>query len=213
MQECMTRAAALQAVLKLTRPALMSLTVFLLTLYFAAKNAHFYWDEPPALGKYAGVRVVLLLHIAAGTLALLLGPAQFWDELRRSRPGLHRAMGMAYVGAIALSAPCAFYLSLSTAYEVGFSYALALQIWVSVWMLSTTVAFRFAWQKKFGLHKEWMVRSYLASLAFVVSALLLKIPFVARQGSFAETSPVLFFLGWAVPYFLYDLMLSLRRVR
>ena len=56
-----------------------------------------------------------------------------------------------------------------------------------------------------------MVRSYLTTLAFVVSALLNKLPFIASQGTFAEVSPSLFWAGWSVPLFLYDVVLSRQR--
>jgi len=181
------------------------------SLYFIADNAHFFRLSQEALGKYFDVRALLLLHISAGAVALLTGPFQLWDELRLGRRRLHRAMGTVYVLAIAISAPCATYLSLTTAYIVGWSYAFALHVWLSVWMLSTGLAYRYARQKKFKLHKEWMVRSYLATLAFVVSALLNKLPFIASQGSFAEVSPGLFWAGWSVPLFIYDVVLSRQR--
>ncbi len=175
-----------------------------LSLYFIAVNAHFFKLTREDLGKYFDARALLLLHISGGAVALLTGPFQLWDELRLERRALHRGLGKVYVLAVAVSAPCAVYLSLTTAYAVGWSYAFSLQVWVSVWMLSTWLAYRFARQKKFKLHKEWMVRSYLVTLAFAVSALLYKLPFVASQGSFAEVSPGLFWAGWAIPLFLYD---------
>lgn len=52
-----------------------------------------------------------------------------------------------------------------------------------------------------------MVRSYLVTFAFVLSALLIKVPFIARQGTFAEVSPGLFWSGCSVPLFLYDVVL------
>lgn len=185
--------------------------VLAFSVYFIAINAHLFKLTQEELGKYFDIRGVLLLHVSGGAVALLTGPFQFWDELRIKRRGLHRAMGKAYVLAIAASAPCAVYLSLTTAYAVGWSYAFSLQAWVSVWMVSTGFAYRYARQKKFGLHKEWMVRSYLVTLAFVLSALLNKLPFVASRGSFAEVSPGLFWAGWAIPLFLYDVVLSSQR--
>jgi len=82
---------------------------------------------------------------------------------------------------------------------------------VSVWIVSTWLAYRYARQRKIKLHKEWMVRSYLVTLAFVISALLIKLPFVASQGSAAEVSPSLFWAAWAVPLFVCDIVLSARR--
>jgi uncharacterized membrane protein len=181
-----------------------------LSLYFIAASAHFFAPSHD-FGKYVDVKALLLLHISGGAVALLAGPLQFWEDLRIKRGSLHRRMGKVYVLAVAMSAPCAAYLSATTAYAVGRPYALSLQVWVSVWMLATWLAYRYARQKKFKLHKEWMVRSYLVTLAFVTSALLSKLPFVASQGTFAEVSPSLFWAAWSVPLFLYDIVLSAQR--
>lgn len=179
--------------------------------YFIAVNAHLFGETGEGLGKYVDLRFVLLAHIAGGATALLTGPFQLWDTLRVKYKRLHRRMGMVYVLAIAVSGPCAMWLALTTAYAVGYAYAFSLQIWAGLWMTATALAYWFAWRKRFTLHKEWMTRSYLLSLAFVLSAFLAKVPFIASQGTFAEVSPGLFWLGWAVPLFAYDARLSAAR--
>ncbi|MBX3216544.1 MAG: DUF2306 domain-containing protein [Labilithrix sp.] len=188
-------------------------TILGLSLYFIAVNAHFFELTPEELGKYFDLRALLLLHISGGAVALVTGPLQLWTELRTARRALHRGMGKAYVLAVAISAPCALYLSLTTAREVGWAYAFSLQAWASVWMLSTWLAYRYARQKKLELHAEWMTRSYLVTLAFVLSALIAKIPAVARQASFAELAPSLFWVCWAIPLFVFDVVLASRRRR
>jgi uncharacterized membrane protein len=194
------------------RPKLIvGLTALGFSLYFIAINAHLFELTRQALGKYFPIRGVLLLHFSGGAVALLTGPFQFWEDLRNTRRALHRAMGITYVLAIAVSAPCAAFLSFTTAYSVGWAYAFSLHVWVSAWMIATFLAYRYARQKRFKLHKEWAVRSYLVTLAFVISALLYKIPAVARQGSFAEVSPGLFWGAWAIPLFAFDVVLSSRR--
>jgi uncharacterized membrane protein len=197
--------------LKLAPKLLVGALLLGLSLYFIFINAHFFRFTPEELGKYLDLKWLLILHISAGALALLSGPFQFWHELRTRYRKLHRRLGYVYVSAVAVSAPCAAYLSTTTAYQVGWAYAFSLQVWVSVWLVCTFLAFRYARQKKFRLHEEWMVRSYLATLAFVISALILKIPFVAARGTFAEVSPGLFWTGWSVPFFIYDMLLSFRR--
>ncbi|MBL0740641.1 hypothetical protein [Chryseolinea lacunae] len=58
-----------------------------------------------------------------------------------------------------------------------------------------------------------MTRSYLVTLAFVVSGLILKMPFVQKLGSFEEISPSLFWLGWAVPLYVYEIIRGQRELR
>jgi uncharacterized membrane protein len=193
--------------------AVASLLVLSASLYFIVVNAHLVKLTREELGKYFDIRFVLLVHMAGGATALLTGPLQFWDELRRKSRTLHRRIGMAYVLAIAVSAPCALFMSFTTARELGWPYVFSLQVWASVWMVSTFLAYRFARRKKLALHREWMIRSYLVTLAFVVSALLYRVPFIAARGTFAEVSPGLFWAAWAVPLFAVDVVLSVRRQR
>lgn len=190
---------------------LATLLVLSCALYFIAVNAHFFRLTREAMGKYFEIRPVLLLHIGGGAVALLSGPLQFWDELRLRSRELHRGLGVAYILAVAVSGPCALFLTFTSAREIGWPYVFSLQVWVSVWMLSTFLAYRYARRKQFKLHKEWMMRSYLVTLAFVVSALLIKLPFIAARGSFAEVSPSLFWAAWAVPLFALDVALSAQR--
>ena len=101
-------------------------------------------------------------------------------------------------------------LSFTTAYEVNWAYAFSLQVWVSVWIISTIMAYRAALQKKFVLHKEWMTRSYIVTLAFIVSGLTLKYVLSIGFGSFQDISPSLFWMGWSVPLFVYQVILGLK---
>ena len=202
---------AVRAYRALVPKAVATAVILGCALYFIGVNAHFFRFTRADLGKYFDVRAALVLHIAGGAVALLTGPLQFWDELRDKRRVVHRRLGMAYVGAVGISAPCALYLASTTAAEVGWAYVFALQVWAIVWGTSTWLAYRYARRRRIKLHQEWMVRSYLVTIAFVVSALLLKLPFIARRGSFAEVSPSLFWAAWAVPFFAFDIWLSARR--
>lgn len=185
--------------------------VIALSAYFLLGAAHFFTLDPAMLGKYDKTKWILLLHITGGGIALLTGPLQFWERFRNKRWVLHRQVGRAYLLAILISGSCAVYLSFTTAYAVGWSYAFTLQVWVSVWLTASFLAYRTAVRKKFKLHKEWMTRSYLITVAFVISALLNKLPYIQDKGSFAEVSPSLFWFGWAVPLYIYEIILSLQR--
>ena len=186
------------------------LSIITLSVFFLGNAAHFFKLTREDLGKYFDIKWVLLLHIAGGGIALLTGPLQLWDRFRAKRWKLHRVLGWVYCGAIAVSSTCAIYLSATTAYQVNWAYAFSLQVWVGVWILSSHIALMAAVRKKFVLHKEWMIRSYIATLAFVVSASLLQLPVVRRLGDFADISPSFFWLGWAVPMYLYDVLKAMR---
>jgi hypothetical protein len=182
--------------------------IFIVTRSFMSGADHFLELTPEALGKYFTLRWVLIAHITGGGGALILGPLQFWSRLRTRYIKLHRWVGVGYLLAILLSAGCAVILSFTTAYDVNWAYAFSLQVWVSVWIISTFIAYRAALQKKFVLHREWMTRSYIVTLAFIISGLALKYLLKAGFGSFQDISPSLFWMGWSVPLFVYQVILS-----
>ena len=167
---------------------------------------HFLELTPQAMGKYFNYRWILIAHITAGGGTLVLGLIQFWPKLRDFSRKLHRMVGILYLLAILVSSSCAVILSFTTAYSVNLPYAFSLQVWVSVWISSTIIAYYSALRKNFKLHREWMIRSYIVTLAFVISGLTLRIPYVQHLGSFAELSPSLFWMGWAVPLYVYEVI-------
>ena len=186
------------------------LSISAITYYFMQGADHFLKLTPEALGKYFPFKWVLIAHITAGGGALTLGPVQFWDKFRAANPRLHRVTGMLYLLAICVSSACALVLAFTTSYEVNWPYAFSAQVWVSVWIIATVIAYKAALDKKFKLHKEWMTRSYIVTVAFVVSGLVLKLMLRMNFGRFEEISPSLFWMGWSVPLFIYQVILSRR---
>jgi len=182
--------------------------IIIITRFFMSGADHFLKLTPEALGKYFTHRWVLIAHITGGGGALVLGPLQFWNRFRARYVKLHRWVGVGYLLAILLSSVCAVILSFTTAYAVNWAYAFSAQVWVSVWVISTVIAYRAALQKKFMLHEEWMTRSYIVTLAFIISGLALKYLLKTGFGSFEAISPSLFWMGWSVPLFVYQVILS-----
>jgi hypothetical protein len=196
--------------IKLVRPLqiLFWVAIFMVTHSFMRGADHFLELTPEALGKYFKLRWVLIAHITAGGGALILGPIQFWNQLRLYNKKIHRVTGLLYLLAIVVSAGCALILAFTTSYEVNWPYAFSAQVWVSVWIISTAIAYKAAIAGKLVLHKEWMTRSYIVTVAFVVSGSLLKILLAFEFGSFEDISPSLFWFGWSVPLFVYQVILS-----
>lgn len=190
---------------------LQGIVILSLSIYFIYHTLHFFRFTKEDLGKYFDIRWILILHISGGAIALLIGPFQLWEKFRTKRWRLHRVLGFIYLLAILVSSTCAIYLSVTTAFQVNNPYAFSLHIWIGVWVVSTFIAYYAAIKRKFLLHQEWMTRSYIATVAFVLSALILRLPQVQRYGNFAEISPSIFWFGWAVPFFVYDIILSARR--
>lgn len=192
-------------------PLLLWAVIVFLTWLFMHGADRFLQLTPEALGKYFKLKWVLIAHITAGGGALMLGLVQFWPKLRNYSWKLHRIIGLLYLLAIVVSSICALILAFTTAYKVNWAYAFSAQVWVSVWISSTAIAYYTAIKRKFKLHREWMTRSYIVTLAFIISGLSLKIPYIQQLGSFEDISPSLFWMGWAVPLYVYEIILSSKR--
>jgi hypothetical protein len=187
--------------------AVWVLIVFLTWLFMHGVE-HFLTLTPQALGKYFKYKWVIIAHITAGGGSLVLGLVQFWPKLRNFNRRIHRVIGLLYLLAVLLSSMCAVILAFTTARQINWAYAFSLQIWVSIWISSTALAYSYALKQRFKLHKEWMVRSYIVTLAFIISGLALRLPIVQSLGSFADISPSLFWMGWSVPLYIYQIILS-----
>ncbi|WDO11770.1 DUF2306 domain-containing protein [Flavobacterium sp. WW92] len=192
-------------------PLFIWVLIIFLTWLFMHGADHFLLLTPEALGKYFKLKWVLIAHITAGGGALVLGFVQFWPKLRNFSWKLHRIIGFLYLLAILLSSSCAVILAFTTAYEVNWAYAFSLQVWVSVWISATAIAYYAIIKRNVNLHKEWMVRSYIVTLAFIISGLAIKIPYVQNLGSFADISPSFFWMGWSVPLYVYQIVLSSKK--
>ncbi|MBC9932818.1 DUF2306 domain-containing protein [Chitinophaga qingshengii] len=188
---------------------LLWLSILFVTWTFMHGADQYLQLTPEALGKYFPVRWFLLAHITSGGGALVLGPFQFWKRLLANKR-LHRIIGYLYLLAILVSSLCAIVLASTSAYAVNWAYAFSLQIWVSVWITTTGIALWLAIKRQFKQHKDWMIRSYLVTLAFVVSGLILKMPVIYRLGNFEDISPSFFWLGWAVPLYAYEMIKAVR---
>lgn len=191
-------------------PLLLWMLIVLLTWLFMHGTDHFLQLTPEALGKYFKLRWLLIAHITAGGGSLIIGLIQFWPRLRTYSWRLHRIIGVFYLLAVLVSSICAVILAFTTAYKVNWAYAFSLQVWVSVWISATAIAYYAALTKQIRLHKEWMARSYIVTLAFVISGLSLRVPAIKQLGSAGEISPSLFWMGWAVPLYVYEIIKTVR---
>ena len=189
-------------------PLLIWMGVVFATWLFMHGADHYLELTSQALGKYFKLRWVLIAHITAGGGAIVTGLIQFWPKLRNTNWRLHRILGFIYLLAILVSSTCALLLALTTAYEVNWANAFTLQVWAVVWMSATFIAYYATIRKRFTLHREWMTRSYIITIAFLVSGFAYKIPYIQQLGSPAEVYVPLFWMEWAVPLYVYEVIRS-----
>ena len=158
--------------------------------------------SPGQLGHFWERRIALLAHLAAGTVALLLGPFQIWSGLAAFRIAPHRWAGRAYVVAVLVGGLAAFYLS---AYTQGFTKQMSLQGLGVVWWTTTWKAYRAIRQGWEVQHRKWAMRSYAVTFSFVVFRLGAEAGVLSLLG--AEPVAIWICLSWMIPLLMTELVL------
>ncbi|HEX4505630.1 MAG TPA: DUF2306 domain-containing protein [Alphaproteobacteria bacterium] len=109
----------------------------------------------------------LLVHGLAGLAALLIGPLQFSERLRRTHVKLHRVLGRVYIGAICIAAPMAIYIGDN--WETNVHSAMEGWAQGGGWLLCAVLAFVFAVKRNIPRHRQWVARSYGFTFVFIMA--------------------------------------------
>ncbi len=143
------------------------LFVVLLSVYFFLDNviAYFYGHRSRMFGTTLfNNQLWVVMHMVGGSMALLLGPMQFWPFIRKRFVSFHRLSGKIYMTGIALIGISAGRLSLiSTCIPCRISLFLLTVFAV----LSTWCAWRAIKTRNIKTQRQMMVRSYVCVIAFV----------------------------------------------
>jgi hypothetical protein len=164
--------------------------------YFTGSQA-----PPPPIVANAFANPFLIVHVAAGVTALLVGPLQFVRRIRVGRPAVHRSAGVAYLLACAIGAPAGFMLALGT--TAGPVAGVGFAVPAVLWPLFTWFGWRAAVERRFTDHREWMLRSY--ALTATAITLRLMIPASALLGlEFVAAYRVIAWLAWTANLALFE---------
>lgn len=120
------------------------------------QDAVAYWYYLPAF----------LVHAYAAILVLPAGVTQFSSYLRRRYPRLHRRMGWLYVS-VTLVAAGPSGLILAWHANGGWSSQLAFGLLALGWLAFTGTAAYQAFRKNWGLHRDFMIRSFALALSAI----------------------------------------------
>jgi hypothetical protein len=160
-------------------------------------------------GQYWPMRGWLLAHITMGMVALLSGPVQLWLGLSDRYPGVHKNLGFVYLAAVTLGAAAAYYLAFNT--SGGIVFGSGLVGLATAWLTTTGLAFLAIKRHLYEQHKEWMIRSYVVTFAFVTfrafDALLAVqgLPLLDRIGISA-------WFCWSVPLLVNEAVMQGRKI-
>ena len=184
--------------------------IVLLSLRFYIRDPlHYLVDQSEkSFGRYWPHRGVLTLHIIGGTLALFMGPFQLWSGLRQRHFQIHRWTGRLYILGILIAGVGAF--SLATYAEPrDFGYALAFL--AVAWWMCVGMGFYCIRRNRIDQHREWMIRGYVITFAFVLFRILSDLHFAAALGD--QQYALDAWVSWTAPLLITEVVLGLIRLQ
>lgn len=161
-----------------------------LSYVFFDNTRGFLSTKPPKLLSNVLWRAGFYTHIIFGGLALLTGWSQFSAMIRRTRPSTHRNLGRAYVFSVVLSGFAGIGIGFYA--TGGWISALGFICLGWVWLGTTAVAYTYALDRNWDLHKRMMRYSYAACFGAVTLRIWLPLLTLA----FGEFEPAYQTVAW-----------------
>lgn len=194
-------------VLQALAVAAIALLAYEALRFYLRDPVHYMFDyTQKSFGVYWPHRLALLCHIAGGTLALFFGPFQLWSGLRRWNLRVHRVTGYLYIAGVAVAGAAAFYLGFFTQPR---DFGIALWGLATAWWITVGMAFLAIRRRQIPAHREWMIRGYVVTFAFVAFRWAVDLPIFASLGDsrFATVG----WLCWVLPLLIAEVFLQWRR--
>jgi hypothetical protein len=187
--------------------------ILVLAIGFVVKYVLFYFRhyDAASFDPYWPRRGWLFLHITGGTLALMTGPWQFWTGLRQRNFKVHRWTGRSFLLGVAMGITGAVGLSVTTTF--GWGFEVGLMGLACAWLVTTTMAYYSIRHGLVELHKEWMIRAYVVTFAFVFFRILSDYGPTSRLQPENDRSLTITWVCWVVPLAITEIIFQLKRIR
>ncbi len=134
-----------------------------------------YWPMRPDAGflqikqQYLGIthwEVAFWVHVFTSMLPLLAGFTQFAPSILKKWPVIHRSMGRVYVITVCfITGPASLIMACYA--NGGITSRLAFGTLALLWLGTTAMGWRTVIQRKWSVHREWMMRSYALTLSAI----------------------------------------------
>jgi hypothetical protein len=151
----------------------------------------------------------LLTHIAGGLVALLTGPVQLWLGLHNVKMEIHRKLGFVYIAAIVVGSIGAIGLAVQT--DGGLVFGSGLFFLAMAWIATTSLAFMAIKKNLIDQHKEWTIRSYVVTFAFVTFRAG-QVAMTGRGVDLQTAIGVMAWACWAIPLLITEAFIQGRKI-
>jgi hypothetical protein len=183
-------------------------------LWFVGSRSHYVTDY--SIASYSDYfwprRAGLILHLAGGLVAITAGLVQIWLGLTNRVSTLHRVLGKVYGTGVLIGSLGGFYLALTIPAHL--PYKIGLVGLNLAWLITTGMAIYAVRTRRIQQHREWMLRSYTVTFAFVtyrlVSNGLRPWIHVPDDPIADDIDTLMAWACWAVPLLLAEPLIQLR---
>ena len=183
-----------------------------LALWFAGRKIALYANfDPVSYDDLWPRRFGFWPHMVGGTVAIFTGVVQLWLGATGRTGALHRLLGRFYVGGVAVGAVGGFYLAATV--SGGFAYSAGLTLLALAWVVTTGMALYAIRHRAIEQHREWMIRSYIVTFAFVTFRLIEHQLVAWNVAPPAELGTFMAYASWAVPLLLAEPFIQMRKIR
>ena len=186
-------------------------------VWFIVQKLHYVTDY--SVGSYTQYfwprRAGLILHLTGGVLAILTGLVQIWLGLTSRVSTLHRTLGKVYGSGVLLGSLGGLYLVFTIPGHLPYSVGLlGLNL---AWLITTGMALYAIHTRRVEQHREWMLRSYTVTFAFVTYRLVslwLRHWFHVSEDAIADDIDTLMaWACWTIPLLFAEPLIQLRSMR
>ncbi len=119
--------------------------------------------------QYLGIKhweLAFWVHVFTSMLPLLAGFTQFAPWVLRKWPRVHRGVGRTYVISVCfITGPASLVMAFYA--NGGITSRIAFVTLALLWLGTTALGWRAILQRKWQLHREWMIRSYALTLSAI----------------------------------------------
>jgi uncharacterized membrane protein len=185
----------------------LAVMVFLVASRYLTLNPEEYFPEQKLV--YMAHIGMLLMHIIGAMLAILIGPFQFLEGMRKERLlKIHRWLGRTYLLSVLFGGLGGLYMAPlahgGVISQLGFT-ALAI-----LWLFSGGMAYKHIRNREIEQHREWMTRNYALTFAGVMLRLWMP-TFVMAGVDFTAGYIVTAWLCWVPNLIVAQWMIHRRR--
>jgi uncharacterized membrane protein YozB (DUF420 family) len=168
--------------------------------YILHYNRAAFTDPNLGAANYWRERLWLVSHFVGGTLALLVGPWQFWTGFRTRYARLHRWTGRLFLAGVGIGSIGAIRLIATTTF--GWAFGASMASLALAWVATAGVAYLAILEGKVEVHKRWMVRAYVVTFAFVTFRALNDHGPLSQLQPANDRAVTLGWACWAIPLLL-----------